>query len=238
MQHIGCSPSQVPFSDITRRSRSFHQCFNTTSAFLHIYNKSTFSFLVLEKKSSKHKKKKQKKEKEDKEKKKKKKHHHHHHHSEGGAEESVQNGTVEEDEPLPVSWNPLAAAAASASFLHCMTGCSISLSAHVKLQTARRKLVHQDGEWRQSSLDPLRIHSFIRFTVFSYHETIILLWWLLRFDSHCFPIIRINMLMLLWRHKSVSDQGQWSTCLILSLIMWCLGSLVSVSPIHNQVLLL
>ncbi|XP_056894899.1 AP-3 complex subunit delta-1 isoform X2 [Takifugu flavidus] len=54
-----------------------------------------------ETKPSKHKKKKQKKEKEDKEKKKKKKHHHHHHHSEGGAEESVQNGTVEEDEPLP-----------------------------------------------------------------------------------------------------------------------------------------
>uniref|UniRef100_A0A674PHX1 AP-3 complex subunit delta-1 n=1 Tax=Takifugu rubripes TaxID=31033 RepID=A0A674PHX1_TAKRU len=61
-----------------------------------------FFSVVLEKKSSKHKKKKQKKEKEDKEKKKKKKHHHHHHHSEGGAEESVQNGTVEEDEPLPL----------------------------------------------------------------------------------------------------------------------------------------
>uniref|UniRef100_A0A3Q1FML3 Adaptor related protein complex 3 subunit delta 1 n=1 Tax=Acanthochromis polyacanthus TaxID=80966 RepID=A0A3Q1FML3_9TELE len=55
------------------------------------------------KKSSKHKKKKQKKEKEEKEKKKKKKHHHHHHHSDGGGEESVQNGTVEEEEPLPVS---------------------------------------------------------------------------------------------------------------------------------------
>uniref|UniRef100_A0AAQ6AGN3 AP-3 complex subunit delta domain-containing protein n=1 Tax=Amphiprion ocellaris TaxID=80972 RepID=A0AAQ6AGN3_AMPOC len=54
-------------------------------------------------KSSKHKKKKQKKEKEEKEKKKKKKHHHHHHHSDGGGEESVQNGTVEEEEPLPVS---------------------------------------------------------------------------------------------------------------------------------------
>ncbi|KAF6721398.1 AP-3 complex subunit delta-1 [Oryzias melastigma] len=55
-----------------------------------------------ETKSSKHKKKKQKKEKEEKEKKKKKKHHHHHHHhSDGGVEESVQNGTVEEDEPLP-----------------------------------------------------------------------------------------------------------------------------------------
>ncbi|XP_070764526.1 AP-3 complex subunit delta-1 isoform X3 [Enoplosus armatus] len=53
------------------------------------------------KKSSKHKKKKQKKEKEEKEKKKKKKHHHHHHHSDGGGEESVQNGTVEEEEPLP-----------------------------------------------------------------------------------------------------------------------------------------
>ncbi|CAG07955.1 unnamed protein product, partial [Tetraodon nigroviridis] len=53
------------------------------------------------KKSSKHKKKKQKKEKEDKEKKKKKKHHHHRHHSDGGAEQSVQNGTVEEEEPLP-----------------------------------------------------------------------------------------------------------------------------------------
>uniref|UniRef100_A0A7N9AZ90 AP-3 complex subunit delta-1 n=1 Tax=Mastacembelus armatus TaxID=205130 RepID=A0A7N9AZ90_9TELE len=54
-------------------------------------------------KSSKHKKKKQKKEKEEKDKKKKKKHHHHHHHSDGGGEESVQNGTVEEEEPLPVS---------------------------------------------------------------------------------------------------------------------------------------
>uniref|UniRef100_A0A671VI38 AP-3 complex subunit delta-1 n=1 Tax=Sparus aurata TaxID=8175 RepID=A0A671VI38_SPAAU len=53
-------------------------------------------------KSSKHKKKKQKKEKEEKEKKKKKKHHHHHHHSDGGGEEAVQNGTVEEEEPLPV----------------------------------------------------------------------------------------------------------------------------------------
>ncbi|XP_034035655.1 AP-3 complex subunit delta-1 isoform X4 [Thalassophryne amazonica] len=52
--------------------------------------------------SSKHKKKKQKKEKEEKEKKKKKKHHHHHHHhSDGGGEESVQNGTVEDEEPLP-----------------------------------------------------------------------------------------------------------------------------------------
>ncbi|MEQ2239033.1 AP-3 complex subunit delta-1 [Ilyodon furcidens] len=53
-----------------------------------------------EMKSSKHKKKKQKKEKEEKEK-KKKKHHKHHHHSDGGGEESVQNGTVEEEEPLP-----------------------------------------------------------------------------------------------------------------------------------------
>uniref|UniRef100_A0A672IJR5 AP-3 complex subunit delta-1 n=1 Tax=Salarias fasciatus TaxID=181472 RepID=A0A672IJR5_SALFA len=52
-------------------------------------------------KSSKHKKKKQKKEKEEKEKKKKKKHHHRHHHSDGGGEESVQNGTVEDEEPLP-----------------------------------------------------------------------------------------------------------------------------------------
>ncbi|XP_030640247.1 AP-3 complex subunit delta-1 isoform X3 [Chanos chanos] len=54
-----------------------------------------------ETKSSKHKKKKQKKEKEDKEKKKKKRHHHHHHHSDGAGDESVQNGTVEEEEPLP-----------------------------------------------------------------------------------------------------------------------------------------
>ncbi|XP_016520204.1 AP-3 complex subunit delta-1 isoform X9 [Poecilia formosa] len=54
-----------------------------------------------ETKSSKHKKKKQKKEKEEKEKKKKKKHHHHHHHSDGAGDESVQNGTVEEEEPLP-----------------------------------------------------------------------------------------------------------------------------------------
>ncbi|KAM6962726.1 AP-3 complex subunit delta-1 [Aplochiton taeniatus] len=55
-----------------------------------------------ETKPSKHKKKKQKKEKEEKEKKKKKKHHHHHHHhSDGGGDESVQNGTVEEEEPLP-----------------------------------------------------------------------------------------------------------------------------------------
>lgn len=56
------------------------------------------------KKSSKHKKKKQKKEKEEKDKKKKKKHHHHHHHhSDGGGEGTVHNGTVEEEEPLPVS---------------------------------------------------------------------------------------------------------------------------------------
>uniref|UniRef100_A0A4W6G3T6 AP-3 complex subunit delta-1 n=1 Tax=Lates calcarifer TaxID=8187 RepID=A0A4W6G3T6_LATCA len=71
-----------------------------------IFNElSPSSFWVFnEKKSSKHKKKKQKKEKEEKEKKKKKKkHHHHHHHSDGGGEESVQNGTVEEEEPLPVS---------------------------------------------------------------------------------------------------------------------------------------
>ncbi|XP_069378216.1 AP-3 complex subunit delta-1 isoform X11 [Paralichthys olivaceus] len=54
-----------------------------------------------ETKSSKHKKKKQKKEKEEKEKKKKKKHHHHHRHSDAGGEESVQNGTVEDEEPLP-----------------------------------------------------------------------------------------------------------------------------------------
>uniref|UniRef100_A0A3P9P8R7 AP-3 complex subunit delta-1 n=1 Tax=Poecilia reticulata TaxID=8081 RepID=A0A3P9P8R7_POERE len=54
-----------------------------------------------EMKSSKHKKKKQKKEKEEKEKKKKKKHHHHHHHGDGAGDESVQNGTVEEEEPLP-----------------------------------------------------------------------------------------------------------------------------------------
>uniref|UniRef100_A0A8K9X2T1 AP-3 complex subunit delta-1 n=1 Tax=Oncorhynchus mykiss TaxID=8022 RepID=A0A8K9X2T1_ONCMY len=48
-----------------------------------------------ETKSSKHKKKKQKKEKD------KKKKHHHHHHSDGVREESVQNGTVEDEEPLP-----------------------------------------------------------------------------------------------------------------------------------------
>ncbi|XP_028855660.1 AP-3 complex subunit delta-1 isoform X4 [Denticeps clupeoides] len=58
-----------------------------------------------ESKSTKHKKKKQKKEKEEKEKKKKKKHHHHHHHHHHhlhSADESVQNGTVEEEEePLP-----------------------------------------------------------------------------------------------------------------------------------------
>uniref|UniRef100_A0A9J7ZNK7 AP-3 complex subunit delta-1 n=1 Tax=Cyprinus carpio carpio TaxID=630221 RepID=A0A9J7ZNK7_CYPCA len=54
-----------------------------------------------DRKSSKHKKKKQKKEKEEKEKKKKKRHHHHHHHSDAGGEDSVQNGTVEEEEPLP-----------------------------------------------------------------------------------------------------------------------------------------
>ncbi|XP_061739195.1 AP-3 complex subunit delta-1 isoform X2 [Nerophis ophidion] len=46
-----------------------------------------------------------KKKKKDKEEKKKKKkhhhHHHHHHHSDGGGEGSVQNGTVEEEEPLP-----------------------------------------------------------------------------------------------------------------------------------------
>ncbi|XP_056614470.1 AP-3 complex subunit delta-1 isoform X2 [Triplophysa dalaica] len=53
-------------------------------------------------KSSKHKKKKQKKEKEEKDKKKKKRHHHHHHHHSDIGEDSVQNGTVEEEEePLP-----------------------------------------------------------------------------------------------------------------------------------------
>ncbi|XP_037106381.1 AP-3 complex subunit delta-1 isoform X2 [Syngnathus acus] len=54
-----------------------------------------------EESSSKHKKKKQKKEKEEKDKKKKKKHHHHHHHSDGGEEGTVQNGSVDEEEPLP-----------------------------------------------------------------------------------------------------------------------------------------
>ncbi|XP_049321811.1 AP-3 complex subunit delta-1 isoform X4 [Astyanax mexicanus] len=56
-----------------------------------------------EAKSSKHKKKKQKKEKEkdEKKEKKKKRHHHHHHHGDGGGEDSVQNGTMEEEEPLP-----------------------------------------------------------------------------------------------------------------------------------------
>ncbi|XP_071005360.1 AP-3 complex subunit delta-1-like isoform X5 [Oncorhynchus clarkii lewisi] len=48
-----------------------------------------------ETKSSKHKKKKQKREKD------KKKKHHHHHHSDGAREESVHNGTVEDEEPLP-----------------------------------------------------------------------------------------------------------------------------------------
>lgn len=64
--------------------------------------------LLLIQKMSKHKKKKQKKEKEkdEKEKKKKKRHHHHHHHSEGDGRDSVQNGTVEEEEPLPVSRFP------------------------------------------------------------------------------------------------------------------------------------
>ncbi|KAJ8378563.1 hypothetical protein AAFF_G00238680 [Aldrovandia affinis] len=51
-----------------------------------------------EAKSSKHKKKKPKREKE--KKKKKKHHHHHHHHGDAGGDESVQNGTVEEEEPL------------------------------------------------------------------------------------------------------------------------------------------
>uniref|UniRef100_A0A672IJP4 AP-3 complex subunit delta-1 n=1 Tax=Salarias fasciatus TaxID=181472 RepID=A0A672IJP4_SALFA len=71
-----------------------------------VHSQGVFSFLVSLRlahgtKSSKHKKKKQKKEKEEKEKKKKKKHHHRHHHSDGGGEESVQNGTVEDEEPLP-----------------------------------------------------------------------------------------------------------------------------------------
>ncbi|XP_062869312.1 AP-3 complex subunit delta-1 isoform X2 [Trichomycterus rosablanca] len=54
-----------------------------------------------EEKSTKHKKKKQKKEKEKDEKKKKKRHHHHHRHSDVGVGDSVQNGTMEEEEPLP-----------------------------------------------------------------------------------------------------------------------------------------
>ncbi|XP_064185903.1 AP-3 complex subunit delta-1 [Anguilla rostrata] len=63
-----------------------------------------FPCFSLLQKSSKHRKKKQKKEKEEKDKKKKKKHHHHHHHhhhGDGGGDGSVQNGTVEEEEPLP-----------------------------------------------------------------------------------------------------------------------------------------
>uniref|UniRef100_A0A671SB98 AP-3 complex subunit delta-1 n=1 Tax=Sinocyclocheilus anshuiensis TaxID=1608454 RepID=A0A671SB98_9TELE len=69
---------------------------------LHIIKPTVYWFPF--QKSSKHKKKKQKKEKEEKEKKKKKRHHHHHqHHSDAGGEDSVQNGTVEEEEPLPVS---------------------------------------------------------------------------------------------------------------------------------------
>uniref|UniRef100_A0A8C8CCK7 AP-3 complex subunit delta-1 n=1 Tax=Oncorhynchus tshawytscha TaxID=74940 RepID=A0A8C8CCK7_ONCTS len=56
----------------------------------------TIPCLFPSQKSSKHKKK-QKKEKD------KKKKHHHHHHSDGAREESVQNGTVEDEEPLPVS---------------------------------------------------------------------------------------------------------------------------------------
>uniref|UniRef100_A0A4W5MVH5 AP-3 complex subunit delta n=1 Tax=Hucho hucho TaxID=62062 RepID=A0A4W5MVH5_9TELE len=60
----------------------------------------TIPCLFPSQKSSKHKKKKQKKEEKDK---KKKKHQHHHHHSDGAGDESVQNGTVEEEEPLPVS---------------------------------------------------------------------------------------------------------------------------------------
>uniref|UniRef100_A0A8B9HN84 AP-3 complex subunit delta-1 n=1 Tax=Astyanax mexicanus TaxID=7994 RepID=A0A8B9HN84_ASTMX len=64
-----------------------------------------WTFSAFFKKSSKHKKKKQKKEKEkdEKKEKKKKRHHHHHHHGDGGGEDSVQNGTMEEEEPLPVS---------------------------------------------------------------------------------------------------------------------------------------
>lgn len=58
----------------------------------------TLPFLILIQKLSKHKKKKQKKEKDEKKKKKR-----HHHHTEGDGRDSVQNGTVEEEEPLPVS---------------------------------------------------------------------------------------------------------------------------------------
>uniref|UniRef100_A0AAQ5XVT0 AP-3 complex subunit delta-1 n=1 Tax=Amphiprion ocellaris TaxID=80972 RepID=A0AAQ5XVT0_AMPOC len=76
---------------------------NHSSKFSNIFFLHLLFWVCDDKKSSKHKKKKQKKEKEEKEKKKKKKHHHHHHHSDGGGEESVQNGTVEEEEPLPVS---------------------------------------------------------------------------------------------------------------------------------------
>uniref|UniRef100_A0A8B9HR75 Adaptor related protein complex 3 subunit delta 1 n=1 Tax=Astyanax mexicanus TaxID=7994 RepID=A0A8B9HR75_ASTMX len=63
-----------------------------------------WTFSAFFKKSSKHKKKKQKKEKEkdEKKEKKKKRHHHHHHHGDGGGEDSVQNGTMEEEEPFAV----------------------------------------------------------------------------------------------------------------------------------------
>lgn len=87
-------------------------------------------------KSSKHKKKKQKKEKEEKEKKKKKKHHHHHHHSDGGGEDSVQNGTVEEEEPLPVSGHNVGATAAvdvSAGCAWLMTESVFRLLAKIRV---------------------------------------------------------------------------------------------------------
>uniref|UniRef100_A0A673MQF7 AP-3 complex subunit delta-1 n=1 Tax=Sinocyclocheilus rhinocerous TaxID=307959 RepID=A0A673MQF7_9TELE len=78
-------------------------CRNEFFSKTEIYIKPTVYWFPVQK-SSKHKKKKQKKEKEEKEKKKKKRHHHHHqHHGDAGGEDSVQNGTVEEEEPLPVS---------------------------------------------------------------------------------------------------------------------------------------
>uniref|UniRef100_A0A4W5QZP3 AP-3 complex subunit delta-1 n=1 Tax=Hucho hucho TaxID=62062 RepID=A0A4W5QZP3_9TELE len=62
--------------------------------------KDTEPDLFSSQKSSKHKKKKKQKKEE------KKKKHHHHHHSDGAGDESVPNGTVEEEEPLPVMDRP------------------------------------------------------------------------------------------------------------------------------------
>lgn len=120
----------------------------------------------------------------------------------------------------------------------------ISLSAHVKLQTARWKLLHQDGEcwWNSSSfykcaqrfvshyvnhkVDPV---ASCCCTAFSDHAAVTVFFFLYN-TADLLTLNYVDFLVF----QSLSDRCKWWTCLII----WCLCSVVNLSPIHNQVSLL